>query len=65
MKAIIIDDEKHVREGLLLLARWDQYGIDEVLEAENVDDAMVLIKEQQPEIVFTDMRMPKKTGLIY
>ncbi|MBS4210094.1 response regulator [Bacillus sp. FJAT-50079] len=63
MKAIIIDDEKHVREGLLLLARWDQYGIDEILEAENVDDAMALIKEQRPAIVFTDMRMPKKDGI--
>lgn len=63
MKAIIIDDEKHVREGLLLLAEWEKYGIDTIYEAEDGDEAINLISVHHPEIIFTDMRMPKKDGI--
>jgi two-component system, response regulator YesN len=63
MKAIIIDDEKHVREGLLLLADWDQFGIQTILEAEDGEQAKTLINEHRPEIIFTDMRMPKLDGI--
>lgn len=63
MKAIIIDDEKHVREGLLLLGQWDKFGIDTIFEAEDGDEAIKLINEHRPEIIFTDMRMPKRDGI--
>ncbi len=63
MKAIIIDDEKHVREGLLLLAEWKRFGIDTIFEAKDGEEAMQLISKHQPEIIFTDMRMPKKDGI--
>jgi two-component system, response regulator YesN len=63
MKAIIIDDEKHVREGLLLLAEWDKHGIHTILEAEDGDEAIELITKHRPEIIFTDMRMPKRDGI--
>ncbi|WP_025025539.1 response regulator transcription factor [Caldalkalibacillus mannanilyticus] len=63
MKAIIIDDEIHVREGILLLADWERFNIDTVLEAQNGEEAMKLIEEHRPEIIFTDMRMPKKDGI--
>ena len=63
MKAIIIDDEKHVREGLLLLAEWDKHDIHTILEAEDGDEAIELITEHRPEIIFTDMRMPKRDGI--
>ncbi|WP_202081600.1 response regulator transcription factor [Caldalkalibacillus salinus] len=63
MKAIIIDDEKHVREGLHLLAEWDAVGIQEVLEACDGHGAIQLIKEHRPDIIFTDMRMPQLDGV--
>lgn len=63
MKAIIIDDEKHVREGLLLLADWEMYGVKTIFEAENVNAAIELISKHRPEIIFTDMRMPKRDGI--
>ncbi|MEH7239072.1 response regulator transcription factor [Bacillus sp. JJ1562] len=63
MKAIIIDDEKHVREGLLLLAEWKKFGIDTIFEAKDGEEAVKIISEHQPEIIFTDMRMPKKDGI--
>ncbi|MCG1021532.1 response regulator transcription factor [Sutcliffiella horikoshii] len=63
MKAIIIDDEKHVRDGLQLLADWKGNGIDKVYEAGDGDEAIRLIKEHRPEIIFTDMQMPKRDGI--
>lgn len=63
MKAIIVDDEKHVREGLLLLGQWDKYGINTIFEAEDGEEAIKLITEHRPQLIFTDMRMPKKDGI--
>lgn len=63
MKAIIVDDEKHVREGLMLLADWKKHGIDLIMEAEDGEEAAALIKEHNPEIIFTDMRMPRRDGI--
>jgi two-component system, response regulator YesN len=63
MKAIIIDDEKHVREGIVLLADWEKFGIQKIFEASDGNEAINLINEYQPEIIFTDMRMPKRDGI--
>ncbi|AST93410.1 DNA-binding response regulator [Sutcliffiella cohnii] len=63
MKALIVDDEKHVRDGLNLLADWKGNGIEEVLEAENGEEAIELIATHRPAIVFSDMRMPKMNGI--
>jgi two-component system, response regulator YesN len=63
MKAIIIDDEKHVRDGLQLLGEWEKHGIETILEAEDGNEAIKLISEHRPAIIFTDMRMPKRDGI--
>lgn len=63
MKAIIVDDEKHVREGLMLLADWSRFGIKTIMEAVDGNEAVKLITEHRPEIIFTDMRMPKRDGI--
>ncbi|TWI55904.1 response regulator [Halalkalibacter nanhaiisediminis] len=63
MKAIIVDDEKHVREGLLLLADWEKLGINTILEAADGNQAMQLISKHRPEIIFTDMSMPRCDGI--
>lgn len=63
MKAIIIDDELHVREAIQLLANWKQHGIDNILEASDGEEAIGLILEHRPEIIITDMMMPRKDGV--
>jgi two-component system, response regulator YesN len=63
MKAIIIDDEKHVRDGLLMLAEWERHGISSIYEAEDGEEAIRLIGEVQPDIIFTDMNMPRCDGI--
>ena len=62
MKVLIVDDEKHVREGINLLGEWEQNGITEIYEAGNGEEAIQLIRTLRPEIIFSDMKMPKMDG---
>lgn len=63
MKALIIDDEKHVREAIKLLVPWEQFGIQAVHEAIDGTTAIELIQAERPAIVFTDMMMPGMNGM--
>ncbi|MFP5112425.1 response regulator transcription factor [Bacillaceae bacterium C204] len=63
MKALIVDDEKHVREGIKILGAWEQNGISEIYEASNGEEAIHLIQKYKPEIIFSDMKMPKMDGV--
>lgn len=62
MKVLIVDDEKHVREGIRLLANWEENNIEEIYEASNGEDAIQLIERYKPELIFSDMKMPKMDG---
>ncbi|WP_066250928.1 response regulator transcription factor [Neobacillus drentensis] len=63
MKALIVDDEKHVREGIKILGAWEHNGIDKIYEAGNGEEAIYLIQKYKPEIIFSDMKMPKMDGV--
>lgn len=56
---LIVDDEKHTREGLRQ-ALEDDY---EVYLAQNADEAFNLLDAEQFDVVITDLRMPGKSGL--
>ncbi len=61
MKALIIDDERLARNELKrLLENFPKVNI--VGEASNADEAMVLIEELKPDLLFLDIQMPGKTG---
>jgi len=62
MKVVIVDDELHVREGIKLLGEWDKYEISDIYEAGNGEEAIQLIQTYDPEIIFSDMKMPKMDG---
>lgn len=62
MKALIVDDERHVREGIKLLADWSGNEITDIYEASNGEDAIQIIESVNPEIIFSDMKMPKVDG---
>jgi len=63
MRALIADDEEHLRADLRRkLARiWPELEI--VGEAVNGDEALALAEQLQPEICFLDIRMPGLSGL--
>ncbi|XID92164.1 response regulator [Paenibacillaceae bacterium WGS1546] len=62
MKALIVDDEEHVREAIELSVDWEKYGISERLMAEDGVQATELIRLYNPEILFCDMKMPNMDG---
>jgi DNA-binding LytR/AlgR family response regulator len=62
-KAVIADDERLMREQLRarLNEVWPELEI--VAEAKNGQEAIDLVRELRPDLVFLDIRMPGKTGL--
>ncbi|MHA7136497.1 response regulator transcription factor [Rossellomorea arthrocnemi] len=63
MKALIVDDERNVRNVLHQLGEWERLGFTEIFEAANGIEALGIIKREEPDIIFTDIKMPKMTGM--
>lgn len=60
-KTIIIDDERLAREEVKrALSNYPEFVV--LGEAANVDDAIVLIEKERPDLIFLDIHMPEKTG---
>ncbi len=62
-RAVIADDERLMREQLRarLAEVWPQLQI--VAEAKNGIEAVAMVQEHRPDIVFLDIRMPGLTGV--
>ncbi|MEK3836001.1 response regulator transcription factor [Paenibacillus sp. FSL R7-0128] len=65
MQILIADDDDYTREGLIESVEWSQYGILSVLEARDGAEALRLAAKYKPEIVLTDIRMPKLNGIAF
>ncbi|RXZ79513.1 response regulator [Paenibacillaceae bacterium] len=63
LKVIILDDERAVREGIDLLIDWDRYGITDRYLVEDGLTALQIIHEEQPAVMFSDMKMPGINGI--
>lgn len=62
-KVLIVDDEALIRTGLRCIVDWNECGFEICGEASNGEDALAFIKENRPELVLMDIRMPKLPGL--
>ncbi|MBU5441328.1 helix-turn-helix domain-containing protein [Paenibacillus sp. MSJ-34] len=63
MKVLIVDDEKIVRIALKTMVAWEDYGFQLIGGASDGLAALKLIEREQPDIVITDLKMPKLDGL--
>ena len=63
IKAVLIDDEYIVVEGLKAIINWNEFGIEVVGSASDGVSGLELIEAQKPDIVFTDITMPSMNGL--
>ncbi len=62
-KMILIDDEYLVREGIRQTIPWEEHGIEIVAVSKNGEEGLEAIKEHRPDIIISDVRMPKMDGL--
>ncbi len=62
-RVILIDDEPLIVEGLKKVVRWEEYQCTVVATAEDAEKGAELIRILQPDILFTDIRMPGVDGL--
>ena len=65
MKILIADDEDYTREGLMEEIAWEEFGIDEIMQAVNGEEALKIVKWFRPDIVLSDIRMPKMDGIAF
>lgn len=63
MRVVIVEDEIRIREGIVKLLSKTNGEFELVGEAENGQGGLQLVREQQPDIVITDIRMPLMDGL--
>ena len=61
-KVLIVDDEALVRIGLKTTINWNEIGFSIAADATNGEQAYQLYKKYKPEVIITDIRMPKKDG---
>lgn len=61
MKIAIVDDEPPARKTIRLLARRDP-EITVIAECRNGEEALDVVREQKPDILFLDIQMPRLDG---
>ncbi|WFR55520.1 response regulator [Anaerocolumna sp. AGMB13025] len=62
-KVMIVDDEVLVRVGLKTTIDWEAIGFTIVSEAANGEQAYENYLKSRPEVIITDIKMPKQDGL--
>lgn len=56
---LVIDDERGPRESLRMVLKYDY----EMFLADRVDAGIKLLREQEPDLIIMDIRMPEKSGI--
>jgi len=62
-RVVLIDDESRIVEGLRKVVRWADYRCEVAGTAGDAEAGTRLIRELEPHILFTDIRMPGEDGL--
>jgi two-component system, response regulator YesN len=62
-KLLIVDDEKRTREGIKSSIHWKSFGISLIEEADDGDTALEVAFKFMPDIILSDIRMPRMTGI--
>lgn len=60
---LLADDEKITRQGICHTIPWGELGIGRVLQASNGREALALMRQNTPDILLTDVKMPLLDGI--
>lgn len=60
---LIVEDEYLVRQGIRSLVDFERFQIDQINEAKDGVEAWDFIEKHQPDIVLTDINMPRMNGI--
>ncbi len=63
LKVMLIDDEPIIMQGLSKLIDWEAEGYEIVSMAQNGKDALGYLKENEVDLIITDIRMPEMDGM--
>ena len=62
-RVVLVDDEQLILEGLSKVVKWAAYGCEVIGTARDGKEGLALIRQEKPDIVFSDIRMPNMDGL--
>ena len=62
-QVLIVDDEEIVCRGMAQFVKWKEYGFEVAAIATSVDEALLILRKMHIDVVFTDIRMPEKSGI--
>ena len=63
IKVLVVDDEMFVRRGIVMETDWASLGCVVVAEAANGEEGLEAARNCQPDLIITDIRMPKMNGI--
>lgn len=63
LNILIIDDEKLTREGIIASIDWKRLNIHGIYEADDGVNGLKQAKLYRPEIILSDVRMPRMNGI--
>lgn len=62
-KIVVVEDEKRVRQGIVMGTDWSGINCIVMGEAGNGEEGLEMIRKCRPDVVITDIRMPKLMGI--
>lgn len=63
LRALLVDDEPFILQGLSMLIDWASEGYEIVGKAGSAREALTIIRQEKPDLVLVDIRMPQMSGL--
>lgn len=60
---LIVEDEKLIRQGIRTMIQRSGVPVEVVMECGNGEMALEILQSQKVDVMFTDIRMPKMTGI--
>lgn len=63
LKVLVVEDEEMIRKGIVLTVDWASLDCMVVGEAANGEEGLVMAKRLEPNLIITDLKMPKMDGL--